>query len=682
MAQGSGTSDGEEKLAKRRPEKEQAEIPDTARPRAKAPSRPERKDYFFPLASFAIVVAMLYFAQSILIPLALAVLFAFLLTPFVTLSERWGLNRLFAVVIAVLVGLAVLASLGWTVERQFAEVAGRLPQYRQGIQDKFRGFMESGRFVSNVRDEIQKTVKDLSNAASTTQPSGPVIPIATEDAPWPVRVVGEQTSPIALAMQYLSAIMSPLVTAGIVIVFVIFILLRREDLRERMIQVLGEGHLSTTTEALDEAAHRVSRFLMAQSIINLSFGAAVAWGIWVIDQTLGGGHNGIRTALMAGILCAALRFVPYIGVWIAAALPLSIAFATFPGNGVFFATLGMFILLEIVCGEFVEPRLIGGNTGLSPIAVLAAALFWSWLWGPIGLVLSTPLTVLAVLTGKYVPQLEFLGVLLGDKPTLDPPMRVYQRLIAGDDANASEIAAGYLKEMPLVRVYDEILLPAISAARRDWDQGRLNDDQFGFVRLATREIVDAMALLAAKNAVAEKREEKPAGEQTLAQRSAAAETLSPAGRLPSGSELHVLCLPARDESDEIVGVMLHHLLEGRGYRVTVASAASLASEMVESVEGQKADAVMISALPPGAAAHGRYLVKRLLTRHPDLTVVLGLWMECRQDRNSVTATEAARPVTRLWEALKRMEQVSHLMLIKAEQAAPWEPEQLVQGPAA
>jgi predicted PurR-regulated permease PerM/methanogenic corrinoid protein MtbC1 len=603
--------------------------------------RPERSNYFFRLASIAIVVAFLYFAQSVLIPLALATLFAFLLAPFATRAERWGLNRIAATLIVVLIALTVVASIGWTMERQFAEVAGRLPEYRQSIEGKFHGFMRSGRFVEKVRDEIQRSVKDISNASSSaTQTAEPAPPVATNDSPWPVRVVPEPESPITLALKYLGAIFSPLVTAAIVIVFVIFILLRREDLRERMIQLLGEGHLSTTTEVLDEAATRVSRFLVAQSIINLSFGVLVALGIWIIGRTLGAGQSEVRTALLAGTLCAALRFVPYVGVWIGAALPLGIAFATFPGNSVFFATLAMFVGLEFIVGQFVEPRVLGGSTGLSPIAVLAAALFWTWLWGPIGLLLSTPLTVLLVLMGKYVPQLTFLDVLLGDKPTLDPPMRIYQRLIAGDDANATEIAQEYLKNMPLEKVYDEILLPALATAQRDWHHGRLNDDQHAFACLTMREIVDVLAAQSAKQP-------------------------SPDVNLPRGSELHVLCLPARDESDEIVGLMLQHLLEPRGYRVTVLSAASLASEMMDLIDGQKADAVVISALPPQAPAHARYLVKRLLSRHPDLTVLLGLWMDFRSGKDDATPDQ---PVHRLGQALQRMDQMSHLILIKAGQA--------------
>lgn len=656
MPHSSGRSDRDDESTGRRTENNLPGIPASSHIRERASKRPERKNHFYTLASIALVVATLYFAQSVLIPLALAILFAFLLAPLVTRAERWGLNRVFATMVVVLVGLAFIALLGWTMERQFAEVASHLPEYRQSIQSKFEGFMQSGRFVEKVRDEIQRTDKAISSTRPSPmpQPADPANPPPTSDSPWPVRVVPEPASPVSLAIEYLGAIVGRLVTAGTVVIFVIFILLRREDLRERMIQLLGEGHLSTTTEALDEAAQRVSRFLMVQSVINLSFGALVAMGVWIIDQTLGGNHNGVQTALLTGIICAALRFVPYVGVWIGAALPLSIAFAEFPGNSVFLATLAVFVGLELLIGQFVEPRLLGASTGLSPIAVLAAVLFWTWLWGPIGLLLSTPVTVLLVLMGKYVPQLEFLDVLLGDKSCLDPPMRIYQRLVAGDDENATEIAVEYLKEMPLEAIYDQILLPCLATAQRDRHHERLNDEQYEFACQTMREIVDTLADQEPKHSPADaKADTDPAA--------------TPSPSLPHGSDLHVLCLPARDEADEIVGQMLHHLLVPRGYRVTVLSAASLASEMMDLIDGHDADAVVISALPPQAVAHARYLVKRLLSRHPHRTVVLGLWMDFRAGKNNRTPAGSAQPVTRLRQALEQLEQISHLILIKANQ---------------
>jgi predicted PurR-regulated permease PerM len=672
MAYCSDAPGGNEEIAKHRTEGQPAETTDPSPARASISKRTEGKNHFYLLASIAIVVATLYFAQSVLIPLALGMLFAFLLTPLVTRAERLGLNRVSATLIVVLIGLAFVASLGWTMERQFAEVASHLPEYRQSIQDKLQGFMRSGRFVESVRDEIQRTVKDISKTgAATMQPAAPVPPLATSDSPWPVRVVSEPASPVTLAIEYMGAIVGRLVTVGIVIVFVIFILLRREDLRERMIQLVGDGHLSTTTEVMDEAATRVSRFLMTQSVINLSFGALVALGIWSIDRAAGGNHTGFGTALLAGILCAALRFVPYIGVWIGAALPLTVAFAVFPGNGVFITTLAMFVGLEFLTGQFIEPRLIGASTGLSPIAVLTAALFWIWLWGPIGLLLSTPLTVLLVLMGKHVPGLEFLDVLLADKPSLDPPMRVYQRLIAGDDVNALEIAEEYLKEMPLEKVYDQILLPAVAAAERDWRHGRLNDQQQEFAQLAMREIVEVLAGQATKTSAADAK----------AKTSEDTPDASPATNLPRGSDLHVLCLPAQDESDEIIGLMLRHLLERRGYRATVISAASLASEMVDLIDGRGADAVVISALPPRAATHARYLEKRLLSRHPDLKIVVGLWMDFHAGQDGRARARSAEPVTRLEQALERMQQFSHSILIDAGQPDTQDARQPVELPA-
>jgi predicted PurR-regulated permease PerM len=635
---------------------------ESARARPKISKRSDRQSSFYTLASIAIVVATFYLAQSVIIPLALAMLLAFLLAPLVTQAERWGLHRVAATLVSVVATLAIVASIAWTMERQFANLAGNLPEYRQSIASKFDAIWGAGRFDAIVRGHAQQTDNKISGPiTAATQPLAGGPPHPADDVPWAVKLVSDSATPVSLAVEYLGGIIGRLLTALIVIVFAIFILLQREDLRERMILLLGEGHLSTTTEALDEAAHRVSRFLIAESLINLAFGALVALGVWIIYASMGGNHTAVRVALLAGGMCAALRFVPYVGIWIGASLPLAIAFAAFPGYGAFLATLALFVGLEFLTGQFIEPRLLGCSTGLSPIAVLAAALFWTWLWGPIGLLLSMPLTVLLVLVGKYVPQLEFLDVLLAEKSTLDPPMRIYQRLIAGDDENAIEIAAEYLTSMPLERIYDEVLLPSLVTAQRDWHHGRLNDEQYEFNVEAMREIVEAVADKAAQSPLgpATEKEQPPSCVLTAAEEAPAA-----AMPLPRGADLHVLCLPARDEADEVVGHMMRRLLEARGYRVSVISAAALASEMIDLIEGQSADAVIISALPPQAASHARYLVKRLQARHPDLKIVMGLWMSSCCDAESRPG-QSAPPVARLWQALEQMEQMSHSMLIKS-----------------
>jgi predicted PurR-regulated permease PerM len=496
-----------------------------------------KKPQFYALASIAILLALLYFGQEVLVPLALAVLFSFLLTPMVVRLERIGLGRVPSTLLVVVVAMGLMGVLGWTVEQRFVTVVDKLPEYREAIRTKLARITRSGGVMEKVRAEIKQTVGEAATTqgAPATLPSsnpsvepqanspraahgavptpsvqantplaisgpgrgesgggvsggGGAIPRPTPDDPLPVRLYPKPASGLELTGEYLGRVLGPLATGGLVIVFVIFMLLAREDLRDRLIRLVGDDSLHVTTHALDDAATRVSRFLLAQAIINASFGVAVAAGLWVIDLTLGGGRSGLVTAVVAGLLCGVLRFVPYVGTWIGAALPLGLAFAAHPGNAVFLATLALFVVIEVVISQVIEPNLLGSSTGLSPLAVLASAVFWTWLWAPIGLLQSMPLTVILVVMGKYVPQLAFLDVLLGDAPVLDPATRVYQRLIAGNDEDAAELAVEYLGEMPLEAVYDRVLLPSLVQAELDAHRGKLEEGRLVSVRQGIKDI--------------------------------------------------------------------------------------------------------------------------------------------------------------------------------------------------
>jgi hypothetical protein len=289
---------------------------------------------------------------------------------------------------------------------------------------------------------------------------------------------------------YLGTLLGPLGTAGIVIVFVIFMLIGREDLRDRIIRLVGEGQLNITTQALDDAATRISRYLVAQAIVNGSYGAAISLGLWLIGVTLADGW--FPSFVLWGLLCALLRFIPYIGPWIAAAFPLILSLAVYPGYSVFFAVAGMFIIVELLSNNFMEPWLYGSSTGMSAVAVLVAAVFWTWLWGPIGLLLSTPLTVCIVVVGKYVPQFRFFDILLGDQPVLSPAERIYQRLLAMDAEEAADVAEEQLESSSLEAVYDQVLLPALAMAEQDRHADQLDDRRGLFIRDALRDIIDEL----------------------------------------------------------------------------------------------------------------------------------------------------------------------------------------------
>lgn len=632
--------------------------------------RPDKKPQFYALASIAIFVAVLYLAQAVLIPLALAILISFLLAPLVAHLERFRVGRIASVLIVVAIGLGLVGTFAWTMEQRFADIVAKLPEYRDSVRAKFHQVMQSNGVVERVQEEI-RTVTDPTlpkssttrpaAVAANTQPAGETVrswlgvpttpmslPPPTPESPWPVRVYPQPTSTFELAFEYLGKLANPFLTAGLVVVLVIFMLLNREDLRDRVIYLVGHGRLHLTIEALDDAAMRVSRFLLAQSIINASFGVLVAAGLWIIDRILNGGQDGLPTAALAGLLCGLLRFIPFVGIWIGASLPLALAFAVHTGNTEFFVTLALFVALEVLFSQAIEPNFLGSRTGISPLAILVATVFWAWLWGPIGLLLSTPLTVLLVVMGKYVPQLEYLDVLLGDTPVLDPPMRIYQRLVAGDQKAAMELALTYLKGMPLEEVYDRILIPALAAAQRDWHGENLDESRYVSIREGFQAIVQALG----------SRQDEP---------------VPPAAarpRLPQGSDVHIMCLPPQHEADEIVGVMLAQLLERRGYRVTCLHAQSLVSEFVGSIEEDKPNAIVVSALPPKAAIHARQLLKRLRPRFPDLKVVVALWADHRYEKKTaINHLDDLRPATTLAQAEDQLDQLVPLILVESASAA-------------
>jgi hypothetical protein len=394
-------------------------------------------------------------------------------------------------------------------------------------------------------------------------------------------------------------------STGIVVVLVIFFLVRREDLRDRFIRLVGKGQVTVTTQAIEDAAARVSRYLSMQLLLNVTFGISVTIGLYLI---------GVPSAILWGILGAALRFIPYIGAWIAAAVPIGLSMAISTGWVPPILTVGLFGGLELFIGNVLEPWLYGKNTGVSPVAVLVAAVFWTWLWGAVGLLLATPLTVCLMVIGKYVPQLSFLDILLGNDEVFEPPKRVYQRLLAGDQEESTELIYGYLEHMPLVELYDTVLIPALAMAQTHWQRGEINEDRHKFIFQSLKETVEELG---------ERQQEARATKE--AEKPNQADGDSPLEPSTNSSSLCVLCLPARDEADEIAAMMLAQLLATRGCTIEAVSVTALASEMVDLVEQRNADVVCISAMPPTASAHARYLCKRLQGRFPDAHLIVGLW---------------------------------------------------------
>jgi predicted PurR-regulated permease PerM len=720
---------------------------------------------FIVLASMCVVVAALYFAQEVLIPLALAILFSFLLGPLVRMLERRGFGRVPAVAIVVLAALGIVTVLTWITTVQVINLVDRAPEYQGEIVDKVRSFRQRFGKSGGTVDKISKVMEAAERAATsqpatapTTTPAASTTTTATDSAGGPdsgpspleqavanpTEALGRQiasappehsppigtrrdnpiwVAPVekpepyfATAKAYLAPVLGPIGTAGLVVVFVIFMLLQREDLRDRMIRLVGKGQIHVTTTALDDAASRISRYLMAQAIVNGTYGIAISIGLWAIGYFVGG--QSFPSFVLWGLLCALLRFIPYIGPWVAAAFPLTLSLAVYHGFGVFLGVLALFVIIELASNNLMEPWLYGASTGMSTVAILVSAVFWTWLWGAIGLLLATPLTVCLVVIGKYVPQLQFLDILLGDEPSLEPPARVYQRLLALDQEEAAELAQTYLTESgSLERVYDDVLLPALAMAEQDRHKGKIDEEREAFINQSMRDMIDELgdaAQVLDEHRAGNDVKEAAAATVALAKGQAgAAAAPAPTGAaksgpndngksakasvqvsgaatvgaeleagrstisgerpmLPKGCTINVVCLPARDEGDDIANAMLVQLLALRGYCAYGIPVAALASEMMEAVEKRQAHVVVVSALPPGAVSYSRYLCKRLHARYPEMLMAVGLWSlkgDLKKAKERITCAAAVQVATTLGDMLDQVHQIVQPIIVRSESTA-------------
>jgi predicted PurR-regulated permease PerM len=618
-------------------------------------------------ASVCIVVAALYFAQSVLIPLALAVLISFLLSPLVEWLRRIHVPRVPATLIVVVVAMSLVGLIGYVVGRQLVSLVNDLPKYKVDIQaklSKFRVIEDAGERVVTRLEEFGKVTKSAAqrgkNAVGADDGStASKAPLGSPENPTAVRISTEPSTQIQTVGEWIGKFVYPLVTAGLVTVFVIFMLIALEDLRDRVVRLVGYSRIEMTTEALDEAGTRISQFLLAEGYVNAAYGVAVAGGLWVIGHTLARSAGGFPNVLLWGLICGVLRFVPYVGIWIGAGLSIIVSFAL-PGFAPFIATILMFGGYELTVSQFVEPYLYGSKTGLTPLAVLVAAVFWTWLWGPIGLLLSTPLTVCIVVIAKFVPQLQFLNVLLSDEPMLDPHLRLYQRLLALDEEEASEVARKQLDETSLEYVYDQMILPALVRAERDRNMDRLDQQRERFINETLRTIIEELGERA-RDPSHNPTQRGPAALPREETRGMAVATPVELPKLPEGCAINVLLLPARHEADELAALMLSQILQDSGYYSSVMSSELLSSELVQKVDQQKADIVVISAMPPGATANARYLCKRLKSRPQPIPMVIGLWnqnIDFTAVRDRLDLDESTPVVTTLVDAARQVAQLA------------------------
>lgn len=542
------------------------------------------------LGGFTLVVAVLYAAQAVLMPFALAILFTFFLAPIVVFLQRLGVGRVVSVLLVTLIMLGVIGGVAYAVGTQVASLGDELPRYRSNIRQKIADVRWFGRDTSIQK--MQKTVKEAVEDVNKTEGSKSAPP-----AP-PAHVIIDEpaTNQMWRNLSALGAWMQPVGTAALVLVLVPFMLLERQEMRNRIIRLIGYSKLAITTKALDEAGERVSRYLLMQTIINTTFGGAVAVGLLVI---------GVPYALLFGFLAAVLRFIPYVGPWVAALFPITLSLAVFPGWTKPVIVIALFVVLELFSNLVMETLLYANTAGVSEVALLLAVAFWTWLWGPIGLVLATPLTVCLVVFAKYVPDLRFITVLMTSEEPLPPPAAYYQRLLAEDDDEAAEIVEEYIKTHPVERVYDELLVPALTLVKRDRARGHLSPDEELIVVRATREILDRV------------------DDSTLAAAVRRDETAAPVAR--GAGAVRVLGSPARDEADEVALLMFRALCKATGAEVRAVSAAMLSAEVVAVVGEQIPDVALVAALAPGGLSQARYLCKRLRAAFPDLPIVVGRW---------------------------------------------------------
>jgi len=579
----------------------------------------------------AVVVASLYWLQAVLIPLALAVLLTFLLSPMVGALQRRGLGRVPAVLVTVVLALSVLGGIGWTLTRQLVTFADELPQYSVNIHHRIadlRGVSKGGSV-----EKVQKTVEDVVGEIQKTDKLG-----VTRQKP--ITVVLEPPSILARLPTLLQASAS----AVVVTVLMIFMLLERRELRDRVILLIGYRRMTATTRALDEAGARISKYLLMQFIINGSFGVAVGLGLFLI---------GVPYAVIWGSLAAALRFIPYVGTFVAALLSLALSLAVFPGWLQPALVIGLFLVLDLVI-SVVEPWLYGQSAGVSQVALLIAVIFWTWLWGPVGLLLATPLTVCLIVLGKHLPALGFIVVLMGDRPVIEAKARYYQRLLARDQDEAADIVETYVNAHGRESVYDAVLLPALYYAKQDRDRGLLSEGDTQFVEQATREILDVLA------------RDAPAPSE----RDTGNLSVSDPGADP---RVRIIACPARDEADALALEMVRHLLDPARYRIEVIGTGMLTAEVVAWVDLHRPVLLCIGAVAPGGLSQARHLCKRLRSQCPELKIVVGRWGlhdEKDTDRQHLLAAGADHVETTVLDTQRALGQVGLTLGRPAPESPP------------
>ena len=551
------------------------------------------------LALAAAVLAMLYFGREVFVPLALSALFAFMLEPLIAWLGRW-LGRTAAALLVLIVVLATLVELGFVLSRQLQDLANQLPAYRGNLAAKIRDVVPAN---NGVLAKLTHLSEDLQKTAEQAAP-GPGADPARDKGPLDVRIVdaGKKT-PLDVLGAYVEPLMGPLGATFLVILLVVFMAIKSDDLQERFIRLVGHGRVGATARAIDDGSSRIRRYLSVQLLTNLLYGAALAAGLHFI---------GVPNAMLWGGMAAVLRFVPYVGPWIAAIPPLLLSLAVIPSWMGPLTTFGLFLALELVTGNVLEPWLYGASTGVSSFALVVAAVFWTTIWGPIGLLLSTPLTVCLVVMGRHVPSLSFLSVMLGEEEALSPPEQMYRRLLRQRAVESGyEAAENFVGANSLIQFYDQVLLPVVRLFERDYADGRLEAQQREAVAKSLRALIDEIDA-----------EDEYGGEAEL-----------------PPQPCRIVVLPARAERDLLAALMLVKALRLERFDARSATSRGEVKHLLDELDEEHADIVVVSATPPTTPAQAGRMCRRARSSAPNQKLAVGWWREREEDRDPAAQEE-------------------------------------------
>ena len=561
------------------------------------------------------IIGFMSLAAEVLKPLALSVLLSFALAPLSRFLERRGVPRAAAVFLTVVLCLGALGGISYKVYQQLTTLAGELPQYQAQMERKVE------RFQPSEKGAFEKASDVVSDVAGKLQKS----PLEARDKIMDVNVVSAPSFRDRL-QESVGPYIESLGVGSFVLILVLFMLMKREDVSDRLVRLFGQRRVSLTTKTMEEVGQRISRYLAVNAMVNSTFGLIVGLGIWAI---------GVPYAILWGFLAGALRFIPYVGAAISFVLPLIFSIAFFEGWREPILVFALFAVIETVANSFLEPIIYGKTTGVSALGLLVAAMFWTWLWGALGLLLSTPLTVCLAVLGKYVPGLRFFATMLGEEPALEPDIRFYQRLLAMDQDGATTIIEAAMKKQHRIDIFEQYLIPTLARCERDRIEGDIEEREQVFIWRIIGDLLDDLS-------------ETP--ELTLG---SVAESALTAGGGGDATAYKIAGVAANDNADSLILRMLKISLGAAKVDLQILANAETPMKLNDEVSGHDPDMVVLSHVPPGGATTARYLVRRLRARFADLPIVVGRWLEASDttgEDERLTAVGATNVVFRLTDA--------------------------------